>query len=577
MRIPSDEEQVLSMHKVNLFIASLCLLLGTPFLVHAEEIVSFTSEIRIAEDGSFTVTESIAYDFAAEDRHGIYRDIPTEHPQDASAWYKERYIDIVVSDVIMDGESIPHEVDRGSDTLSLKIGDPDATISGRHTYEITYTVTGALSKTGEVLELYWNVTGNEWDVPIQRAEARVYAAPSALGAERSCYVGSIGSQKSCGSITASTTPISFVARNLDPGEGLTIAQSLNTDTIAYTPQERTLPLIPIGVLLLGWFGVLGTLVYRYRTKYKRGETVIAQYEPFADFRPLFTGVLFDGRLDPRDVTAGLVQLAEEGFIKIKKTEQKILVFTSDDYEITLRRPIDEADTKTAKRLLKLLFDTNDAVGTTVALSELKSNQTIQRANQKILRQLKNTARDDLKDRGFFEQGEFKKGILLLLVPLIGFPLVLLGIFSVPMGIFALVFFVTIGATIGMLFFAIRRRTEKGYRARTHLAGFKQFLSVTEKERYKFHNAPEKSPEQFMEFLPYAIAFGVEKEWADVFADITIPNPDWYEGGSVHTFHAAAFASDMNGLSSAFSQSTGSASSGGGVSGGGAGGGGGGSW
>ena len=109
-----------------------------------------------------------------------------------------------------------------------------------------------------------------------------------------------------------------------------------------------------------------------------------------------------------------------------------------------------------------------------------------------------------------------------------------------------------------------------------------FLSVTEKERYTFFNAPEKSPELFMKYLPYAIAFKVEKEWSKVFEGITMPNPSWYEGGSMSTFSATALASDIGAFSSSVvssstSSSGTSGSSGGGSSGGGGGGGGGGSW
>ena len=126
--------------------------------------------------------------------------------------------------------------------------------------------------------------------------------------------------------------------------------------------------------------------------------------------------------------------------------------------------------------------------------------------------------------------------------------------------------------------AVQRRTKKGYESLNHLKGFRDFLSVTEKERYKFHNAPEKSPQQFMQYLPYAVAFGVEKEWAEIFKDISIANPDWYRGDSVSTFSALALTNDLSAFSNSFTASAGSSpSSGGGSSGGGIGGGGGGSW
>ncbi len=105
--------------------------------------------------------------------------------------------------------------------------------------------------------------------------------------------------------------------------------------------------------------------------------------------------------------------------------------------------------------------------------------------------------------------------------------------------------------------------------------------MTEKERYEFFNNPADNPQEFMEYLPYAIAFGVEKKWAKQFASITIPQPDWYRGSG--PFVATAFADEISSFSEKVSsavatqRSSGSGSGGGGFSGGGSGGGGGGSW
>ncbi len=149
---------------------------------------------------------------------------------------------------------------------------------------------------------------------------------------------------------------------------------------------------------------------------------------------------------------------------------------------------------------------------------------------------------------------------------------------VPNGIFILGIVLVSTLIAGAVVFFVSRRTASGFEAKNHLDGFKLFLSVTDKERFDFHNAPEKSPELFMQYLPYAIALGVEEKWAKVFKGITIPQPDWYSGGSVNAFSATALTSELTSFSTSFSASSGvSGSSGGGSSGGGGGGGGGGSW
>jgi len=206
----------------------------------------------------------------------------------------------------------------------------------------------------------------------------------------------------------------------------------------------------------------------------------------------------------------------------------------DDYEVELLKPSSGIDEAFLPQLLSLLFgELSNTVGTIVSLSTLKQSLEMQKRNLELLTKLKAALVADLSSSGFYE--------------------LLFGVSTL-------------------------RRTRKGYEALDHLKGFKLFLSVTDKERFTFHNAPEKSPQQFMEYLPYAIAFDVERQWAKVFEGISLPNPVWYEGGSAGNFSAVGLSSSLGGFSSSFAASSGaSASSGGGSSGGGGGGGGGGSW
>jgi len=276
--------------------------------------------------------------------------------------------------------------------------------------------------------------------------------------------------------------------------------------------------------LLAW---IAYTIYQYKTAYKTGNTIIPQYEPYEGVKPMYAGYLFDKRLDPRDITAGIVYLAEQGYIRIKKIDKKVLFFFEvDDYEIESLKPISDLEGTFEKEVFSLIFYDFLGVGSTVTLSGLKSNYAQSQENYKKFVALKSS--------------------------LAGF----------------------------VTGFLIERRTRKGYEALDHLKGFKDFLRVTESQRYIFHNAPERNAEHFMEFLPYAIAFGVEKEWAKTFEGITIPNPDWYDGGGgIYTFNAVSLSQSLGGFSTAFASSgaSGSASSGGGFSGGGSGGGGGGSW
>ncbi len=556
------------------------LFLAVPFCTHADYIDSFASDITVSSDSSFVVVEQIDYVFTGF-RHGIYRYIPTTHPDKARQKFKERYTDIHVVDVTMDGKVVPYEVSTESDRVYIKIGDPNQMIDGGHRYTIRYGVAGGISfPPNEGADLYWNVTGNSWEVPMHSVEARVSSPDPIIIRERSCYRGLVGASASCDRVEEASGTILFSARELEPGEGMTIAQALNRSKIDRVILERWKPLwlwIPIFVL---WFGALGTFVYRYRTANRTGRTIIPQYEPYPGIKPMYTGLLFDGRLDPQDITACIVYLAEQGFLKIRKTESKVMFFFEvDDYEITLVKPLDETVGQFERSILTLLFGDTFTPGAVVTLNTLKRDMVQRQKNYQSIVALKKSLEEDLVTNGFF-QTKISPGLLVGAFVLLVFVLVFFFSFLITVlstnAIFALILII---GSAGILGLSNRRRTMKGYEALDHLLGFKEFLGVTDKERFEFHNAPEKSPQQFMEYLPYAIAFGVEEKWAEVFKDVVIENPGWYDGGSgPMSFSAVNLTSSLGAFSTAFAASSGtSPSSGGGSSGGGGGGGGGGSW
>jgi len=125
----------------------------------------------------------------------------------------------------------------------------------------------------------------------------------------------------------------------------------------------------------------------------------------------------------------------------------------------------------------------------------------------------------------------------------------------------------------------------------HLEGFERFLTATDADRLDRMTAPERTPELFERFLPYAIALGVENRWAERFEGILAAGGvaagsssatlGWYHGGTPSTLGSVASSlgqSFSGSLSSASSPpSSGGSGGGGGSSGGGGGGGGGGGW
>ena len=143
-----------------------------------------------------------------------------------------------------------------------------------------------------------------------------------------------------------------------------------------------------------------------------------------------------------------------------------------------------------------------------------------------------------------------------------------------------------GAIIIVIGYFMPAKTVVGVEQKRYLLGLREYINIAEKDRIKFHNAPQKSPKHFEALLPFAMVFGLEREWGKQFEGIYTTQPGWYSDSGMAGFNSYLFASSLHdfnsvaatSLSSAPSSASGGGSgfSGGGA-GGGFGGGGGGSW
>jgi uncharacterized membrane protein len=152
-----------------------------------------------------------------------------------------------------------------------------------------------------------------------------------------------------------------------------------------------------------------------------------------------------------------------------------------------------------------------------------------------------------------------------------------------LGISAVAGFFAAAATaliVGIFGWLMPRRTAQGARTHTWLRGFEEFLGRVEKDRLE---RLVDSPAVFEKFLPYAMAFGVESNWARAFEGLATQPPTWYHTADGRSFRPQLFVADLGRMSSvagsamtsAPRSSSGSSGFSGGSSGGGFGGGGGG--
>lgn len=553
----------------------------TPAL--AEQIDTYDVRFKVNEDGTFTVHENILYDFETLERHGIYRDIPFEY--DSSFWMKKR---IDIENVSVKNEkniSYTFELSNENGSKRIKIGDANRLITGKKTYSIDYTVDGAVLFNEGTDVINWNAIGNDWAVPIQSGQVQIEVAGKIAPAllQTQCFQGEFSSVEPC----KKNTDNIFTVQNLDPHSGMTVQLQFPAGTFPRPSQASQW----ISIVVTSWpiaIPIL-TFIFLFWRWWKTGRdpkgrgTIIPEFDAPDNLTPAQVGSLYDEKMTQKDVSSEIIFLAQQGYLRIVQEDKKGL-FGKEKF--TLEKLKDQATLNNSfdKMLMQALFLGKDVqengVLARVSLDDLKytfSQNYVQVAND---------IQKSLVSGGYFAKDpQTVRSIYMIIGIALNGVLAFLGLkVFTDTNTLLLILGALFGAAL-FLFFAplMPARTAKGVLTREHILGLKQYLSVAEKDRINFHNAPEKKPQTFEKFLPYAMVLGVETQWAKYFEDMYKDmQPSWYVSNSGAHFNAILLSQSLHNFSavSGTTLATPPASKGGGsggFSGGGFGGGGGGSW
>jgi uncharacterized membrane protein YgcG len=574
-------------------------------LTPREQITAYDVDVTIERSGALLITESISY-FFSEERHGILRDIPVRLRYDDTS---DRVYPLEVLGVDTSGDA-PDDftVEDVGGMKRIRIGDPDRTITGAHRYVIRYRVRGALNAFPEHDELYWNVVGHSWNVPITKPSVTVRAPATPL--DVACFAGSLGSQRPCASAAIEGETARFAHPSLLQYEGLTVVAAFPKGMVTPEPRPileerwsaaRAFALTPLSgaLTLLVAGGVIYGLVRLYwasgRDRRWAGSAVDAvfgrpgapetnvawgddgpypaEYIPPDGMRPGLMGTLVDETAHPLDVTATIVDLAARGYLRIEEVPKEGWFGKADWRLLQLKKGTDLLEYE------RLLLDGGLFQDETeVLLSDLKNRfagrmHTVQQALY-----------DETVKQGWFTSSpqSMRQRWLAIGIGALALAVVIeaalaawthFGLVGLPLVLGAL-------ALLGM-HNAMSRRTAAGTAALRHVRGFRRFIDDAEDDRARF----AEQAHLFYDYLPYAIVFGLTARWAHAFAGLANPPqaPGWYS--STVPFSVLAFSDSMDNLGTTavgtlVSTPGGSGSSGfggGGFSGGGGGGGGGGSW
>ena len=624
------------------------LLAAAPAAAQADErITHFWSDIQIQRDASVEVTETI--DIRAEhDRinHGIFRDFPTRY---RGPFGSNVHIDFTFEGATLDGAPAPASTELIARGVRIKIGDPDKYVDvGDHRYVIRYRATRELGFFPKYDELYWNVTGNGWIFPIDAAEVRIHLPSPAKFGHRAAYTGGAGSTESNASVVdekpgeiafATTAP-------LGPNEGLTVAaafpKGLVDETAGASAARRWLE--DNGPPLIGAGALIALLAYFYHAWQRAGRdprpgTVVPLFSPPDNLTPAGMRYLTKMNADNRTFAAALVDMGVRGHVRLVEEDGGWFSKNKTRIERTDSPNSLPADEDAA---LRSLVSNGDSI-----VMEQKNYAAFQTSKKS----LESVLKDQFEGKAFKRNyGWAAAGLLFFFGALWATSAAVVAAadtasiwqIGVTIGCLALAAILAflihesswlgklVCAVIGFVAFAIAAAlgfpmftealgsgsalpllipvlalplviscfwwiaapTRDGRTLLDHIAGFKQYLSITERERLDRMTMPQDTPEVFEKYLPYAIALGVENRWADRFSSVLAAAQArgeqqqgfyWYSGrgnpwSNPSLFVNSVGASLVSTISSASTApGSSSGSGGGGFSGGGGGGGGGGGW
>lgn len=571
------------MHRFMRLLAATMLLIGSAVSLAAsadERILRYHSDITVNADGSMRVIETIKV--RAEGRairRGIYRDFPTD--------YKDRLgnrvrVGFDLLDVRRDGRSEARHMERRANGVRVYAGSADVFLGpGEYEYAFEYRATRMLGFFEDHDELYWNVTGNGWDFPIEQTSASITLPDSVAAADIRVegYTGPAGSKEQ-----AYRAAVNFydqaeieASRPLAAREGLTVVVAWPKGHV-YEPTiaENAAFLLQQNLgLLIALSAGIGSLLYLFLAWRKVGMdpppgVIFPHYQPPDGFSPASIRYIARMGYDKTAMTAAVLNLAVKGYIEINNLGEAYILSATD------KKP-DETLAPGEAVLHSHLFRSGDTV-------------QLQNDNHTLLQRAMGAHKVTLdryhRHKHFVTNGKFLLPAIMLLVGAL-IAVVVLNELTIAIGL-------TLAASavaVGMFSWLLKAPTLLGRKLLDRVQGFRLYLELAEKDDLNLKNPPEKTPELFEAYLPFALALDVEQPWAEQFEDVFRKirdqqgqnyRPRWYSGNWDASNPAKMANVVGSSLSSAISSAatppgSSSGAGGGGSSGGGGGGGGGGGW
>ncbi|MGV8909869.1 MAG: DUF2207 domain-containing protein, partial [Propionicimonas sp.] len=494
-------------------------------------ITNYRVAATVDGNGTTAVQLTLDFDFGNDPGHGPYLTFPLrqEIANDPDHW---RMLDMTLGQVASpSGANAEVQTEEQDGNLLIRVGNQNRTFTGVQTYQVNYSIRGLIAPKQAISgldEFNWNAVGSGWEVPIDAVEVTV-TGPASIG-RAACFSGSDFATP-CQSAPSGSSA-TFSATGVGNGSGVQVTAGFpaGTFTGADARLERRFtignmfPVTPwtggaaaaLAAIGLGYLfrrtrrgrrdqvylgltpGVVPAENQQATVGYDTTDAPVAvQFSPPAGARPGELGTLVDATADNRDVTAGILDLAVRGHLRIEQLE-------GEEWAFTRLNGSDELAGYERSMLAKLF-----AEGNKVTTDDLK---------QPAYAGLLTKAREDLHTRVTKELGWFTRNPATVrgLAFLAGIVIIAASVgVGLLFGLFGWGLIGVAGVIVGIGVLAMNNhfgaRTALGSAVLAQTRGFELYLRTAEADQIKF----EEGIDVFSRYLPYAIMFGVAERWTKV--------------------------------------------------------------
>jgi len=503
--------------------------------------------IAVQTNGDLRVQETQVINFTSGLFHEGYAQLDTTHTDGISnvtvSENGQAYRQVASSDNMSQGQYAVEPGDAGILNVTWYMG---ATQNQTRTFVLAYTAHGVIRRYPQGNEFQWNaISPAKHDYEIRESTVSVQM-PASAKISKADYVVSSDFQgvPMQVSVSADGLNATWVAQQtIAPSQGIQIVEQFAANSIggaaptwqaAYDQQvaydNNVKPLLDLLLLTLGLLILLGGPAAIYLLWYLRGRDpkidAVPEYitEPPAGLAPGIAGTLVDEKADVADILATLMDLARRGYLAIEETSETSS-FRLVTKQYTLRQTLE------GKRL-EDLTDFERKLYTDV----FQGRQSVRMAdlNQRFyayLPDLQTALYDASVKQGYFKASpsavRSRYGCLggfLLAAAFVGGILAAIALSGATS---TLVCPFLAAAVVAIVLMWVGQhmpvKSTKGAEAAALSKAFKNYLANLEK-----YAKPEQVTDQFDKYLPFAIAFGLERTWINRFSRIpATPMPGWY--------------------------------------------------